>query len=295
MTNTSREGFVPGIPEADYHAGSEVSKSGLDKIAPELGGSPAHYKAAQETPMTPTPAMALGTALHCALLEPERFATEYVNTGCNDKRQKAYKEAAETLGDKALTARDADWLAGMQAAVWQGDDSNAEAARKLLSMEGDTELSAFARHEPTGIVRRCRFDLLTRFDMDGRVFAADIKKTKDASPAEFAKSVWRYRYHVQAAYYSDIYYSITGKPLDSYTFIAIEEAPPHAVQVYAISDEDMALGRELYIRDLNLVADCAASGRWPLAPEGATPTAYNAAPSILSLEAWMRERQERFL
>lgn len=295
MTEMTRQGFVPDMPEDEYHGGPGVSKSALDKIAPESGGSPAHYKAAKETRLTPTPAMALGTALHCALLEPERFATEYVNTGCNDKRQKAYKEAAEALGDKALTARDADWLAGMQAAVWQGSDQNAQAARTLLSMEGDTELSAFAHDDVTGLTRRCRFDLLTHADSSGRVFAADIKKTKDASPAEFAKSVFRYRYHVQAAFYSDIYYQITEKPLDSYTFIAIEEAPPHAVQVYAISDEDMAIGRALYVRDLTLVAACVDADDWPLAPESDTPTAYNRGPSVLSLDPWMRERQERFL
>jgi len=285
-------GFHYGMTDAQYRASDGVSKSDLDRIAPENGGSPAHYKAATAQPTSPTPAMMLGTALHCAILEPQRFADEYVNTGAADKRAKAYKDAAEAIGERALTAKDAEWLDGMRSAVWDGDDANAAAARKLLTLEGDTEVSAYYR-TAHGLLMRCRYDLLTA-EVDGRVFAADVKKTKDASPREFAKSVWRYRYHVQAAYYSDIYYGITGKALSSYTIIAIEEAPPHAVQVYAISDEDMALGRELYERDLLMLKRCVEADDWPLTMPGA-PSAYNAAPSVLNLEPWMRERTESFL
>lgn len=286
-------GFYYEMSETDYRQSEGVSKSSLDAIAPENGGSPAHYKAAIEHPMQPTPAMMLGTALHCAILEPSRFAEQYVNTGAPDKRSKAYKDAAEAIGERALTAKDADWLDGMRSAIWERSDANARAAQKLLTLEGNTEVSAYALHEPTGLLMRCRYDLLTA-PTDRGVFAADVKKTKDASPREFAKSVWRYRYHVQAAYYSDIYYTITGEKLASYTIIAIEEAPPHAVQVYAISDEDMAIGRDLYRRDLGLLKRCLDADDWPLVPEGA-PSAYNAAPSVLSLEPWMRERTESFL
>ena len=308
MTEQPREpGLYAGIPEADYHAShTHTSKSRLDRIAPEQGGSPAHYRAALEHPKEPTAAMNLGTALHCALLEPTRYAEQYVDTGVDDRRAKAFKEAKEAVGDRALKSSEAQWVAGMQAAVWERDDAHASAARRLLSTEGETELSAYAADPATGVAVRCRFDLLAGVSLASgtpeqtaeRVIAADVKKTRDATPRGFARSVWQYRYHVQAALYSDIYYWITGQPLAGYTIIAIEEAPPHAVQVFAISDEDMQTGRELYQRDLSLLAQCLERDEWPLIPhwlDEGWPSAYAATPSVLSLEPWMRERTAGFL
>jgi hypothetical protein len=57
--------------------------------------SPAHYKAWLENPPEPTPAMALGRAFHCALLEPERFAATHVVAEKFDRRTKEGKAKAE--------------------------------------------------------------------------------------------------------------------------------------------------------------------------------------------------------
>ena len=61
-----------------YHADtSAISASGLKLFM----RSPAHYYAAYLDPnrveRQPTPAMRLGTATHCAILEPTRFNAEY--------------------------------------------------------------------------------------------------------------------------------------------------------------------------------------------------------------------------
>ena len=60
------------LSNRDYHAHPAISKSGLDLIS----RSPAHYR--YRAPKEPSRAMEIGTAIHTALLEPDRYAAEYV-------------------------------------------------------------------------------------------------------------------------------------------------------------------------------------------------------------------------
>lgn len=70
-------GIYRGLPNAVYHSGVGISKSGLDLIRK----SPAHYRAvvtaANDNERAPTAAQFLGTALHCLVLEPGEFTKEY--------------------------------------------------------------------------------------------------------------------------------------------------------------------------------------------------------------------------
>lgn len=70
-----KPGVYEGIPNAEYHAGPGISKSGLDLVH----RSPMHYNAVvtAANDRTPTPAQEIGTAVHMAILEPEEFAKTY--------------------------------------------------------------------------------------------------------------------------------------------------------------------------------------------------------------------------
>ncbi len=61
------------VPAADYFALPALSISRLK----ELRRSPLHYRYLAEHPKE-SAAMTLGTAAHCATLEPERFCRDYV-------------------------------------------------------------------------------------------------------------------------------------------------------------------------------------------------------------------------
>lgn len=70
-----KPGVYEGIPNAEYHGGPGISKSGLDLVH----RSPMHYQAVvtAANDHTPTPAQEIGTAVHMAILEPEEFAKTY--------------------------------------------------------------------------------------------------------------------------------------------------------------------------------------------------------------------------
>ncbi|QMP19197.1 exodeoxyribonuclease I [Pseudomonas phage Persinger] len=71
-----KPGVYPGIPNADYHGGPGISKSGLDLIH----RSPMHYHAVVTSAndnREPTAAQAFGTAAHSLILEPAEFVKEY--------------------------------------------------------------------------------------------------------------------------------------------------------------------------------------------------------------------------
>ena len=68
-----RVGIFEGIPNADYHGGPGISKSGLDKIR----RSPLHYRASLEAQKEPTAAQREGTIIHDLVLEPDTFWDRY--------------------------------------------------------------------------------------------------------------------------------------------------------------------------------------------------------------------------
>ncbi|MFA6120877.1 MAG: PD-(D/E)XK nuclease-like domain-containing protein [Sideroxydans sp.] len=65
--------FVRNLPIKDYHAGEEISHSGIVKLLK----SPEHYLQYKSGEDEPTPAMEFGSAFHSFILEPELFAAVY--------------------------------------------------------------------------------------------------------------------------------------------------------------------------------------------------------------------------
>lgn len=241
--------FVIGMPEDAYHGGEGVSKSSLDLIA----RSPAHYYYGAKREQTR--AMVIGSAIHCAILEPERFASDYLLLkDVKDRRDSEYKQAIKVHSpDNVLVASETQNVAAMQESV-----ASQLIASELTKAKGWRELSAFVACPETGLVLRCRYDLLTA---DGR--ALDLKKTRDARPAEFEKSVASYRYHVQQAHYSRVFELITGEQLRSFTFLAVEDQPPYTAHAYKLDSLALEIGDFYAMRDLRTYAECEASGEWP--------------------------------
>lgn len=246
-------GLIEGMPNETYHLLEGISKSGLDKIA----RSPAHYKYSDQR--NSTRAMVIGTAIHTAVLEPERFDLEYVVTDAKLRTESSYrkaKAACEFGGDYVLTKQEGKKILNMREAV----HSNLEAAKQLFC-NGRAELSAVVKDPETGVTIRARFDWLS----DSGV-AVDLKKTQDIR--KFGKSVNDYRYHVQDAMYSFIYKQITGDDLQAFYFLGVEEEAPHSNQMLVLDGLAKEIGHFYFRRDLRTYADCIESGKWPHPGQG---------------------------
>jgi exodeoxyribonuclease VIII len=264
---------VYDMPEAEYRAAEGVSQSELKYLA----RSPAHYRAFKDGPKPePTAAMVLGTVTHARLLQPGDPLGYFVRPAGMDFRSKEGKAWKESHGDLPIITEDEqDSIAGMIDAV-----AAHPAACAALSppKAGSNEVSMFAIDgEDTGILRKGRADRITP-DEYGNTVVVDLKTTDDASPAEFAKTVGNMRYHVQAAYYTDLA-AACGMESPLFMFIAVEREAPFAVGCYVLSPEDIAVGRMTYRRELRLLKDCLAVGKWP---------AYGEGVQMIDLPRWMK-------
>lgn len=254
--------FVSDMPNADYHAYDGISKSGLDLI----DVSAAHYFFQAET--EPTRAMEIGTAIHAAILEPARFAEEYVLLkDVKDRRKSEYKEAVKAHSSElVLVSTEAVNVAGMQETVLTNKES-----KKLLDEMKHFEISAFIECPETGVLLRCRFDALSDHHL-----SVDLKKTQDSSRDGFSKSVANYRYHVQDAMYSHVYELITGHPLE-FAFLAVEEKTPFWPMVHVLDQEAKNIGLFEFKRNLREYARAENQMDW---------VGYEVVPTALPLPVW---------
>jgi hypothetical protein len=129
------------------------------------------------------------------------------------------------------------------------------------------ELSAFWVDEETGVHCKCRPDFLalkpgTDWLVENLLGIVDVKSCCDASVEGFGRSIASYGYDVQAAYYQDGIYQITGLRLPFY-FLAIEKDAPNAVAVYRASEAMIEVGRKKYRAALQLMRWCGEHGYWP--------------------------------
>lgn len=269
------------MKSADYHRHAAVSKSHLDQVA----RSPLHYWARYLDPNRvdpePTPAMAIGLAVHTHVLELDQWDARYVTAPEGiDRRTKAGKAEWDAFttaatGRTVLANADAELVMRMGHAVYR----HPAAVMLLKQLPGKAETTHMWTDEATGLQCKCRPDWLT----DDGSLIIDLKTTEDASPKGFQKSVANWRYHVQAAWYLDGLEHATGTRPEQFIFICVEKKAPHAVAVYAADAEMIAAGAATAARDLEVLATCKAANAWP---------GYSDQIEMISLPPWMRPRPD---
>lgn len=258
--------IIDAMPNADYHAHPAISKSGLDKIAK----SPAHYKAAATADKADSDTLLFGSAFHDYILLPDVFEEAY--TVLPPDFNGRTKDGGSTLDAIRAQGRIALKYEWMEAIEGMAASLAAHPKAAALLSGGKAEQSIFWTDEDTGIQCRCRPDYIH----PGGILV-DLKTTNDAGAEEFARSVVKYRYHIQDAFYSEGYYRAFGKWPRGFVFVAVEKTAPYAVACYSLDDEAKSYGRELFQRDLQTLLQAEQTQEWQ---------AYSHEIQTLSLPAW---------
>jgi hypothetical protein len=252
-----------------YHLDvNRIGKSGLDLIH----RSPMHYWAKYLDPLREreekTKALIQGSLIHTAILEPHKLQDEYCIAPKVDRRTTKGKDDWNTFmlmnaGKQAIEEEDFRMSICIKNAVAKHPTASA-----LLNKPGAVEQPIFwtmpvTLKDGTSMMINCKAkpDKLTD---DG--FILDPKSTDDASMFKFGRSAFNYRYHVQAAWYTDGYTAVYGKPPQAFVFIAIEKTAPYGIAVYYADEETIQLGRKAYMEDLQVYAESLRSGLWPCYP-----------------------------
>ena len=163
--------------------------------------SPNHYIQYLTGPRKASKAMAFGSALHCAVLEPDEFDSRYAIAPKLDKRTTAGKQA--------------------HAAFVEAVD------RCGPAMEMLEQALAFeqVRTEPiNGVPFKGIADIV------GPDFVADLKTAQDGSPNGFQRSAANLHSHLQAAAYRRLWH------VPNFFWIVVETEAPWNVVVYKQDD-----------------------------------------------------------
>ncbi len=241
--------IIENLPFDQYLAIEAASNSFLK----DMRRSPAHarYKEAEDYD---TRAKEIGSAIHMAILEPERFSEHYLIADADDRRSAHYKGLAQDVGGhRVLTRSEFRRIDGMQNSAYQN-----KRFAKLMSDPGRNELSVVSKDPVTGVAVKCRFDRKG----DG-MWALDLKKCQDARGSEFVKAVTNYGYYMQVAFYVAVWEWETGEKISYFPLVAIEEKAPHGVVMHPIDEVAMILGRKHFREALDSYARCLDSEVWP--------------------------------
>lgn len=228
----------------EYHNKTEyLSKSLLDLVHK----SPAHFQAyLQGEQKDPTPAMLFGSLVHSVILGQEDYA---VAPQC-DRRTKEGKAIYEAFVQESEGKEIIATLDQYQQALKIKEAVLSHPKAAALLSEGIAEKPIFG--QLGGVPARCKPDFLnTKYNV-----CIDIKTTSNSSPDEFAKSVWNFRYHVQAAMYLDL------TRAQKFFFIAVEKDAPYNCEVYELDVESIEIGRQEYLADIETYKECLKTQNW---------------------------------
>lgn len=117
-------------------------------------------------------------------------------------------------------------------------------------------------------------DLVPRTDSPHGMALADYKTCRSASPGMWTKAVFNEGYHVQAAFYTDLYVAATGEDRNTWYHVLQENLFPWAVGRRLLSAEFVELGRATYISALRQYCQCLKEKIWP--------TWDDAGPSVIN-------------
>jgi len=266
--NADRTAVSFASSPAEYFSDiSAVSSSSLRA----LEQSPAHMRSRALNPEPETNSQLLGTAVHCAVLEAERFEEAYVAfKGARRSGAEYELFVARNKGKVVLTPQEMEKVRGCAEALrstvcvvtGEGQFTLAD-----LIAGGETEKTVYWHDAATNLTCKARLDLVAG------PLILDVKTTDDARPQAFAYQAGRLGYDVQAAFYRRATQAIKGTsaPLP-FVLVAGELKAPHGTQAMPCDEEEfMSFGERRVAKAMKLYAECSKTQCWPGYPrfEGA--------------------------
>ncbi len=268
-------GIQYGMPDAEYFAHPAISNSKIK----ELLRSPAHYKHSLTAPHEEKESFLVGSAAHCSILEFLEFDKRFFV--CDEKIDKrttiGKKRFAEIVieanGKQILTSENYEKVSGMHNAIM----NNSEAG--MFFREGSPEVVVISEIE--GVPAKAKFDWLIQkpvfwdgVDYDGII--VDLKTTDDARRDSFAKSIYKFGYDTQNAWYSDIAEKELGGNY-LFLFVVVEKEAPHCLSIFQLDDQSIHIARTKYRKALALYRECNITGDW---------NGYEGSVQLISLPTW---------
>lgn len=301
-----KPGIYPDLSMDDYHGSDAVGSSSL-RLA---GRSIDHYRAYLETGIEETKSMRIGTAVHYAVLEPDKFQRRYIDSqpplefdNWRHKKTAIMASLGMTIGEIAdelsikpktitgyldreevqamiehyeafppddcpdLSGEEMDIVRRCQEAVLTHPVASemVESATK--------EISHFWKDEGTGILCKCRPDMMIDQDI-----IVDLKTCQDARPDAFQRSVAKWGYHAQAAWYREGVKQAAGDDRPNFLFLCVETGDVAGVSIYHCDSELMERGHAAAMECLDAIhGHRSGRDKWTGYPTEITP---------LSLPAW---------
>jgi hypothetical protein len=219
-----------------------------------------------------TPAMELGSLIHCMALTPHLLDSEYIVSGYDAFRtneSKAWKEDQEAQGISVITAK-----------TW----GIAHAATKELKAQWlyptniSPEVAVFG--EIDGVEIKGMIDIVPTLDSPDADSLFDLKTTASIDSEDALQRLIINRgYHWQAALYLDLYNAATGGNRDSFVFIFLETSSPYETAFVRITTDFIEQGRKEYRKALARWKTCVELGNFPKKIEGMT---------IIDIPTWMK-------
>lgn len=253
-------GIYADVPAETYHGWPGVSKSMLDKLAE----TPAHLRDWLDNPEhDQTPPMMIGSAVHCATLQPDRFETDYIVMPDIDGRTSeagAFRKAAEKKGKQVLRDIDARWVKAITVRV-----------RDTISwrrwMNSSPLIESSIVWEMDGYLCRARPDMIVP---DLKIIV-DLKTTA-LSCNNFPREIFRRRYHWQAYWYLKAAANI-GIECNSFVMLAAHKSRPFLISLHEIryDTETFAIAAEECEAAFDTYKTCMRSGQWPGYPHEPIP------------------------
>jgi hypothetical protein len=220
----------------------DVYHSDYSRLSPSmlsvLAKSPEEFHArfiAKTMKTEPTEAMVFGTLLHTLIMEPETVDDRFIVASKVDRRTKegkaAWSEFLSKADGKEIVSEDVFQM------CLKASDSIAkhDQVAKFLGRKADIETPL--PWELLGVPMKCRPDAVYN---DLRLIV-DYKTTGDASPKEFARSVFNFGYDRQAWCYREAIFQLTGEVF-RFLFVVVNKEEPYTSAVYELGPSEMLGG-----------------------------------------------------
>ena len=235
--------YFPDMDNAYYHQSPGVSSSVLRRFRQS------QLHAMQEV-VEPTTAMQIGSAAHSLIVEGENAFNKEVAVISGSPYTNANKQLKRDYLDRGMLVITQD----KRNTLFQMKDNLIEEARKFLDVDQGEYPGVFVKPYENAlywweqdVLLKLRSDVI-RYPViqpysDESIVVIDYKTTSDCSVSGFTRSIRRYQYDLQAAFYRRGYQK-AGFKVEDFLFVAQETKHPYATKIFKMNDEDMDRGWE---------------------------------------------------